>query len=415
MPRLAAWLSAVCLIAVSHPAIAQVSMPPDLRIVPPGPEVPAEVAHFAGGWGNAAWGGVLPTALVVERVDADGAASVVYATGTSEQFGLQARWVRVPRQVSDGRLMLRLRGGTMADYSIAADGGLVGHYTAAQACPTQARLSHVPGNATQVAAALALPVRPPWEELRLPVRSAVGEAAGRSLLLQAFLYRTALPGRRPLVVLNHGSTDGERPAVPGIQPFEAQARFFLKQGWSVVAFMRKGRGHSEGPMLEPSTRAVPEQEQLESGLEDLDAVVEHMRAQPYVDPARILVAGQSRGGLLAVAYAGRHPGKVAGAMNFSGGWWSEDWDKDEFNLRQAALAGAGTRAPMLWLYADRDPYYRLPYVRRVFQAFQDAGGRGELAEFNGLPGNGRCLIGWTDGWGPAVARFLDGIGHKGTD
>lgn len=403
--------AAACIVAMIHTATAQVPLPPDLHIAPPGPEVPTEIARFAGGWGNALWDGVLPTALVVERVEADGAATVIYTMGASEQFGYSAQWVRVPGQVADGRLTLHLRAGLVVDYAPTSDGRLIGHYMAPAGRRSQAWLACVPGDAAQVTATVALPVRPPWEEVRIPVHSTIGEAAGRTLLLQAFLYRTGLPGRQPLVVFNHGSTDGERPGVPSIAPFEAQARFFLAQGWSVIAPMRKGRGLSEGPILEESSRSIPEHDQLESGLEDLEAVVEHMRAQPFVDPARILVAGQSRGGLLAVAYAGRHPGAVAGALNFSGGWWSESWDKTDFNLRQSALAGAGTKAPMLWLYADRDHYYSLPFVRRAFQAFQDAGGQGQLAEFNDLPGNGHALIGWTERWEPNVVRFLKQISN----
>ncbi len=39
--------------------------------------MPADAARFAGARGDAAWNGVLPHALVVERVGADGTADVV--------------------------------------------------------------------------------------------------------------------------------------------------------------------------------------------------------------------------------------------------------------------------------------------------------------------------------------------------
>lgn len=45
-----------------------------------------------------------------------------------------------------------------------------------------------------------------------------------------------------------------------------------------------------------------------------------MRIAPWVDPARIVVAQWSRGGFLSVIYAARYPDKVAGVINFSGGW-----------------------------------------------------------------------------------------------
>jgi dienelactone hydrolase len=407
--RFVAGCCAACAAAAMAPAAAQVPMPPDLRIEAPGPEVPADAARLVGAWGDAAWNGVLPHALVVERVRADGAADVVYATGAPERSGFQAQWRRLTGRVAAGHLALRWPSGAAAEYAMDADGRLVGHYTSPAGGRSWVWLARVPGgDAEAVAAALARPVRALWEELRIPVRSALRETAGRTLLLQAMLYRTAASGRRPLVVLNHGSTDGERPGVRSVAPFEAQARLFLTRGWNAVALMRKGRGRSEGPMLEPSSDAVPEEVQLESALEDLDAAVERMRAEPYVDPARVVVAGVSRGGLLAVAYASRHPGKVAGVLNFVGGWWGERWPSD-FNLRQAALAGRGAAPPMLWLYADRDSYYGLPHARAMFRAFRDAGGRGELVEFDDLPGNGHALHGWLDRWEPAVARYLDTV------
>ena len=52
MSKFAVAVAAACLVAMTGPVAAQVSMPPDLRIVPPRPEVPGEVARFAGGWSD---------------------------------------------------------------------------------------------------------------------------------------------------------------------------------------------------------------------------------------------------------------------------------------------------------------------------------------------------------------------------
>lgn len=388
-----------------------VPMPPDLRIVPPGLDVDPALARFSGAWGNGAWGGILPTALAVERVDPDGVAAVVYAIGGCLQFGMEADWRRQSARIADG--MLRLDGppGITTTFALGPDGTLAGRFVPPEGYQVRVWLERVPGRTAEaVDATLALPRRPPWEEWRIPVRSAVGAAAGWTLQLQAFHYRTRLPGRQPLVVLNHGSTDGELPGVPCIYPSEAEARFFLSRGCSVLALMRKGRGGSDGPVLEEAGENEAEETQVDSGIEDLHAAVSHMVAQPHVDPARVVVGGQSRGGLLAMAYAGRHPDRVAAVLNFVGGWWGEGNDWNGFNRRQAERAGAGATAPMLWLYGDRDPYYGLPFVRGMFEAFRAAGGRGALRTFDDLPGSGHALMGWQDRWEADVAALVDGLG-----
>ena len=388
-----------------------VPMPPDLSIVPPGPDVDPALARFSGLWGNGAWGGILPTALAVERVDRDGAAAVVYAIGACPQFGMAANWRRQSARIADGTLRLDGPLGVTTAFALGSDGSLAGRFVPPEGYQARVWLERVPGRtAATVGATLDLPRRPPWEELRIPVRSAVGASAGHTLRLQAFHYRTRLSGRQPLVVLNHGSTDGELPGVSCIYPFEPEARFFLGRGCSVLALMRKGRGGSDGPLLEEEGENEAEEAQVDSGIEDIHAAVAHMAAQPHVDPTRVVVGGQSRGGLLAMAYAGRFPERVAAVLTFSGGWWGEDNDLNGFNRRQAERAGAGARAPMLWLYGDRDPYYGLSFVRGLFDAFRAAGGRGALRTFDDLPGSGHALIGWQDRWEADVAALVDGIG-----
>jgi pimeloyl-ACP methyl ester carboxylesterase len=80
---------------------------------------------------------------------------------------------------------------------------------------------------------------------------------------------------------------------------------------SVVVPMRKGRGGSGGPCLEPDNSSIPTAVQVESAVED---AVGSMRLEPWVDPARIIVAGYSRGGFLSVIYAARYPEKVSGSV-----------------------------------------------------------------------------------------------------
>jgi pimeloyl-ACP methyl ester carboxylesterase len=45
-----------------------------------------------------------------------------------------------------------------------------------------------------------------------------------------------------------------------------------------------------------------------------------LRRRADVASSRLLIGGQSRGGVLSVAYAGRHPEDIEGVINFVGGW-----------------------------------------------------------------------------------------------
>jgi pimeloyl-ACP methyl ester carboxylesterase len=147
-----------------------------------------------------------------------------------------------------------------------------------------------------------------------------------------------------------------------------------------------------------------------------------MRAEPWVDPARITIAGQSRGGGLSVIYAARHPDKVVGVINFSGGWWGEYESKYEPETLGAEerqprelLAATGTtaRVPELWLYADNDMFFSLRYARKIFDPFRVNGGTGDFLAFgkvSGVPssttGNGHALFEHVGMWESSVAAYL---------
>ncbi len=58
---------------------------PDVRVSAPGPDVPKEIAQFSGIW-KGKWGARLCSTLVVETVDKDGIAELVYSWGRGRNF-----------------------------------------------------------------------------------------------------------------------------------------------------------------------------------------------------------------------------------------------------------------------------------------------------------------------------------------
>lgn len=386
-------------------AHSQVPLPPDLSIADPSPDVPAEEAAFSGAWGNGAWDGTVPTALIVERVHANGSASVIYAVGASPQANIQPEWLRLQGRIASSHLIVQnLPHGGIARYTVGAQGHLIGTYTTTTGARSHVVLQRIAGASAGIVGTAALPVQPIWRDIRIPEHSKIGAAAGQTIELQATLYRTRLPGRQPLVVLNHGSGYGDYAS--RVLRFEGEARVFLALGYNVVVPMRKGRGRSGGPVLEQM--AVKDTTAVASGLEDIDTVVDFMRGEPWVDPARIVVAGWSRGGFLSVAYAARYPEKVEGVINFSGGWWPEFGSSSDaiFNTAQLANAGRSTKVPQLWLYAADDRFYMLDYCRRNFDAFRANGGQGEFVAFHDIPVDGHLLFEWVGRWKHAVADYL---------
>lgn len=74
--------------------------PPDVTITAPAPDLVPELAAFSGRW-EGFWGGVLPSRLIVERIDA-GIAHVVYFWGAHPNGHFQAGYSRHVATVRPG-------------------------------------------------------------------------------------------------------------------------------------------------------------------------------------------------------------------------------------------------------------------------------------------------------------------------
>lgn len=391
--------------AISASQTPTIPLPPDLGIEPPAPDVPPTIARFAGAWAHGAWDSVLPHVLVVEAVDREGGARVVSAVGDYADGHVSRAFRRVAGRIDGDVLALDLGEGRRAAYRMVGEvlqgrstrAGFESRITLARA--TLADIARVPA---------AVPGMVPGKTVRIPIGDTGPQ--GRALTLEATLYLPEGGGRHPVVLFNHGSTGGGRVSASTTLRPSRQAPFFVERGFAVLAPMRRGRGASDGEHAE--IEGTCNRDLLSPGLrraiEDVDAAMAYVRAQPWADPDRIVIAGQSRGGLLSVAYAAERPGAIRAVINFAGGWTTDRCDIDGRGFNEAIFRAAGgkTRVPMLWLYAEADSFYSAGSVRRYHEAFTRAGGAATFKLFPAFDGDGHRLVDRPELWRPAASELL---------
>lgn len=261
-------------------------------------------------------------------------------------------------------------------------GGSSGEAPAPPAPAPSAPVNCAPGSQAQDGRCVAFAERfverlaTPWTE------------AGKALTLELIGYRPlgAGAGRLPAVILHHGSTgDGSDPSLFKLS-FDSQtlAREFSARGFLVFFPQRRGRGASDGVYDEGfrldrsaysciSAQALPGL--LRAG-EDAEVIAQGILARADVDPARLVVAGVSRGGLLALAHAAQQPARYRAVVNFVGGWLGEGC-ADAVSLNRGAAQASAAAPPSLWLYGENDPFYSAAHSRANYDAFVAAGGRGD--------------------------------------
>lgn len=227
-------------------------------------------------------------------------------------------------------------------------------------------------------------------------------------------------GPFPTLIFHHGSTgDGSDPSLftrTIVTP--AVAEYFVNRGWLVVFPMRRGRGASDGLYDEgfrpdrsayscQPTEALPG---LERALADAGAILQVLRLRPEVDPHRIILAGQSRGGMLAIVQAGEKPAGVVGAINFVGGWTGESCGTANLINPPSFARGAAFERHTLWLYAANDPFYSLTHSRANHAAFTSSGGKGTFSSFSLPDGvSGHALAAYSEYWSSILDEYLEGL------
>lgn len=206
-----------------------------------------------------------------------------------------------------------------------------------------------------------------------------GFFSSKEIHLEAILYKPPGVGSFPVVVFNHGSTgngtDLIRRKHTETMPFFA--RYLNEKGIGLIIPMRRGRGNSEGDYNEyySCDRASAG---VDYAAASLDATLNFLTGVSWVDNNRLIIAGQSRGGILSTIYASRNPEKFKGVINIVGGWMSDSCgdrgNTGDVNLYFFKRSGQLTKTPHLFLYAENDSFYKNETTPKYSAVFQEGGG-----------------------------------------
>jgi dienelactone hydrolase len=226
------------------------------------------------------------------------------------------------------------------------------------------------------------------------------------------------PGRHPLVVLTHGTSDKEEERAH-VTPWSQlnQAMWFARRGYVAIVVARRGYGRSggkrDGNSGGCSIRGGSFKDAGDESADDLRTVIKFGQGLPEVDPNTVVSIGISTGGFAQVSLSANPPPGLKAAINFAGG---RGGDGHEHNCDLSGLVGAygdfGKSAhkhgdlPMLWVYSENDHWFT-PAMARQFEAAYNKSGASE--QFVLAPPDsdeGHHLYSHIAAWSDTVQAFL---------
>jgi dienelactone hydrolase len=378
-----------------------VALPPAFEITAAGADIPAELARFQGAWVGT-WEDEFRNILVVERIAADGKANVVYAWADSSFYGVSRGWMRTEAKI-DKEVLTVQRFGWADSFAFESAERLTATSTqrtgrVAAGAFTRMNASALTGGRVSVDKVW------PGDRVRIPHLTLQGAT------LEGTAYRARHGRPAPLAIITHGSDIG-RDLLKSFSYYDT-ARFLRDNGYAVLVLMRRGRGTSDGVYGEEfyntdrNGNVIDAAQGLREAVEDLDSAIAYGRTLPIVRAGKVLLVGQSRGGLLSVHYAGLKPDEVLGVINFAGGWMSGRTAVLNTPLFQQAGKSTGAKVKELWIYGEKDSFYPEEHIRDNFNAFRNAGGNVRFEFFRSVPGNGHRILQFPGIWRSAAEEFL---------
>lgn len=251
------------------------------------------------------------------------------------------------------------------------------------------------------------------EEVRIPV-------ADRGYEIAATILRPDGVGPFGAVILNHGVPGSERERLreSAAVDFNAAAPVFARRGYVVVMPMRRGFGATGGEFAEDAGPCRnPDYMRAEAeASRDVMAAYEYARSLPYVDGERMILAGQSAGGIVSMFAAAMYqPEGLVAVLAFAAGRGGNPDLRPgtpcavEPVARVFDAMGSRIRVPVLLHYAENDKYFGPATTKLWYERFVAAGARAEYVMQPAFGKDGHYLFGDIVGvrwWLPAVERFL---------
>ena len=253
--------------------------------------------------------------------------------------------------------------------------------------------------------------------IREPTFVSIALPDGAQERLEALTVRPDRPGRFPLVLMVHGTPrDSTRRSHMSPAAYIGPAVTFASRGYAVVSVMRRGFGRSDGTYAEEygGGATCGNRDYLRVArisAEDVLGAVAALRAEVWVDRDRIVLLGQSTGGLAVTAAAAANPPGVVGILDFAGGRGSDTPDHvcDEDHLVGAfGEFGKTAGAPALWVFAENDHFFGPDLAHRMLNAYRAGGAPARLVMLPpvGIDGHYALTIAPLELIWPPVEEFL---------
>jgi dienelactone hydrolase len=255
------------------------------------------------------------------------------------------------------------------------------------------------------------PARFVQEDVRIPAHS------GRTTLAITIL-RPHGAGPFGAVILNHGVPLTERARSlesPALLLHTAAA--FAQRGYAVFMPLRRGFGATGGEFAEDagSCRNPDYRRAERAAAADVLAAYRFARRLPYVDAERVILAGQSAGGVAALQAGAQEPPGLVAVLAFAAGRGA-DPARPGVPCAEARLAevfeelGRAVHAPVLLYYAQNDLLFGPAASRAWFARFKAGGARADYVLQPPFGANGHYVFTDAAGaalWVPVVERFLE--------